>query len=174
MVFGLLPSSYPDLCLKLEIFCGNLILLSLIIATEKYIYCPSYQLLKALSQSNLTFNFESYLPNHAKMTAILIFSDICGKGTFFTFYLVNSFLLSIYLPKYLPFPLNTITNWIIYVTEHVFLQDNGSWKLQFFIFSVLEDFNEKTYGKTCHFYIIFPKFISNCKRLPSFTLSIFF
>ena len=43
-----------------------------------------------------------------------------------------------------------------------------------FFFSILEDFSEKTYEKTCRFYNIFPKYNSNCVCLPSFTLWIFF
>ena len=95
------------------------------------------------------------------------------------FCFANSSLLSIYFPKYLQFLLNNITHCKNCFTEHPFLQDYGPWKWKFFIFanfifSTLEDFSEKTYEKTCRFYNIFSKFISNCTRLPSFTIWAFF
>ena len=114
---------------NLQFFSWDLLLPSSNIATPKYIYCPNYQLSKVL---NLTFNFESYLPNRGEMAAIFIFSDICRKGILFTSYFVNSFLLSIYFSKYLQFLLNTITNCKNYVTEHVFLQVNAGWNDNFF------------------------------------------
>ena len=120
-----------------------------------------------------------YLPNHAKVAASLIFSNVCGKGIFFTFCFVNSILLRIYFPKYLQFPLNTITHCKNHVTEHVFLEDNGPWKWKFFIFAnfiflTLDDFSKKTYEKTCRFYNIFSKSVSNSTRLPSFMIWMFF
>ena len=45
-------------------------------------------------------------------------------------------LLTVYFSKYLQFPLNTITHCQNYVNEHVFLEDNGSWKCKFFIIGI--------------------------------------
>ena len=134
--------------------------------------------MKALSWSNLTFTFDSYLPNHAKMAAILIFNDISRKGIFFAFCFVNSCLLSIYFSKYLQFLLSTVTHCKNHVTQHVFLQDNGPWKWKFFhfpffVFSILGNFPKKTYEKTCCFYNIFSKFSSSRTCLLSFTIWIF-
>ena len=46
--------------------------------------------------------------------------------------------------------------------------------LQFLIFQCLEGFSKKTYEKTCRFYNKFSKSSSNCTRLRSFTIWIFF
>ena len=70
------------------------------------------------------------------MAAILIFCQICHKTMFFAFYFVICFLLTIYFSKYLQFPLNIITHLENYVTEHVFVEDNGPWKGTFFIFAI--------------------------------------
>ena len=105
------------------------------------------------------------------MAAILIFCQICQKDILFTFCFEIYLLMTVYFSKYLQFPLNTIRHCQNYVHEDVFLEDNGRWKCKFFI---LEDFSEKTYEKTCHFYNMFSKYYSNCARLPNFTLLIFF
>ena len=161
---------------NLHFFSGNLLLLSLITAIGKYIYCQNYKISGDLSQNNLSFNFESFLPNHTKMAAIC---HICQKGIFFTFCFVIYLLLTVYFSKYLQFPLNTIKHCQNYVNEHVFLEDNGRWKCKFFIIgtffpSTLESFSKKTYEKTCRFYNIFSKYYLNCARLPNFMLWIFF
>ena len=67
-------------------------------------------------------------------------------------------------------------SWIYFT--HSFKR-NRPLKMQFFqfcnfFFSTLDPFSEKTYEKTCHFYNIFWKSISNCTHLRSFTLWIFF
>ena len=46
--------------------------------------------------------------------------------------------------------------------------------LQFLVSQFLEGFGEKTYEKTCRFYNTFSKSSSNCTRLRSFTIWIFF
>ena len=66
-----------------------------------------------------------------------------------------------------------------YVNQHVFVEDNSPWKCKFFIFAIfffstLDNFSEKIYQKTWHFYNIFSKSITICARLASFTLWIFF
>ena len=164
---------------NLEFFSGNLFIVSLITAIAKYIYCQNYELSRALLRSNLSFNFESFLPNHAKMAVILVFCHIYEKGIFFTFYFVIYVLLIIYFSKYLQFLLNIITDCQNHVTEHVFLEDNDSWKCKFFIFaififSILHDFPAKTYEKTCCFYNIFSESISHGTHLTSFTIWVFF
>ena len=113
------------------------------------------------------------------MAGILNFCQICQKGIFFTSCFAISFLLTADLSKYLQFPLSTTRDCQKYVNEDVLLEDNCRWKCKFFIFgifffSTLEEFSEKTYEKTCHFYNIFSKYYSNCARLPNFTLWIFF
>ena len=95
---------------KLQFFSENLLLFSLITAIGKYIYRQNCKLSRALAQSSLCFKFESFLSNDAKMAAILIFCQICDKTMFFPFSFVFLFLLTIYLPKYLQFPLSNITN----------------------------------------------------------------
>ena len=113
------------------------------------------------------------------MAAILNFCQICQKGILFTFSFAIYILLAVYFSKYLQFPLSIISNCQNYIAEDVLLENNGCWKCKFFIFgifffSTLEDFSEKTYEKTCHFYNIFSKYYSKCARLPNFTLWIFF
>ena len=46
--------------------------------------------------------------------------------------------------------------------------------LQFLFSQFFEGFSEKTYEKNCRFYNKFPKSTSNCTRLRSFTIWIFF
>ena len=46
--------------------------------------------------------------------------------------------------------------------------------LQFLVSQFLEGFSKKTYEKTCHFYNILSKFSSNCTRVRSFRIWIFF
>ena len=133
----LLPLKNPDLSHR-QIVLQHL---QLAIFFSKFVFTqPSYsytkihiltklqnstKLSRAPSQSNLSFNFESFLPNHTKVAAILIFCHICQKGIFFTFCFVIYLLLNVYFSKYLQFPLNTITHRQKYVNEHVFLEDNG-------------------------------------------------
>ena len=66
-----------------------------------------------------------------------------------------------------------------YVTERFFLEDYGIWKWKFlifaiFVFSNLGTFPDKTDEKTCSFYNIFSKLISNRTRLTSFPTGIVF
>ena len=184
MALVLLPSKNLDLSQRyfptysisnLQLFSGNLLSLSLITAIAKYIYCQNYELLRALSQNNVTFNFQSFLPNHAKMAAILIICCIFQKVILVIFCFVICFLLTIYVSKYLQFPLNTSTDCQNHVTVHAFVEDNGRSNfsfLQFFIFSTLEGFSKKTYEQTCRFYNIFSNSSSNCMKF--YNLDIFF
>ena len=133
----LLPLKNPDLSHR-QIVLQHL---QLAIFFSKFVFTqPSYsytkihiltklqnstKLSRALSQSSLTFKFESLLPNHAKMAAILIFCQICQKGIFFTFCFVIYLLLTVYFSKYLQFPLNAIRHCQSYVNDNIFLEDNG-------------------------------------------------
>lgn len=61
----------------------------------------------------------------------------------------------------------------------LFLRTKWNLKIKFFIFAIfvfstLDDFSKETYEKTCCFCKIFPKAISNCTLLPSFTIWVFF
>ena len=188
MAWVLLPLQNSDLSRRyfrrysvtnLQFFSRNLLFLRLITAIRKYILWRNYILSRPPSYTSLSFKFESFLPNLAKMAAILIFCQICQKGILFTFCFVIYLLVTVNFSKYLQFLLSTIRNCQNYVDDNVFLEDNGCWKCKFFIFgifffSTLEDFSEKKYEKTCRFYNIFSKYYSNCARLPNFTLWIFF
>ena len=82
-------------------------------------------------------------------------------------------LLTTYFSRYLQFLLNAITYQGNYIIEHLFLEDYGIWKCKLlsfaiFLFSNLDALPDKTYEKTCSFYNIFSKLISNCIRLTSF------
>ena len=119
------------------------------------------------------------MPNLAKMAAILKFCQICQKGILFTFSFAICILLAVYFSKYLQFPLSTIRNCQNHVNDNVAIENSDHWICKFFIFgifffSTLEDFSEKTYEKTCRFYNKFSKSSSNCTRLRSFTIWIFF
>ena len=148
MALVLLPSKNLDLSQRyfptysisnLQLFSGNLLSLSLITAIAKYIYCQNYELSRALSQNNVTFNFQSFLPNRAKMAAILIICCIFQKVILVIFCFVICFLLTIYVSKYLQFPLNTSTDCQNHVTVHAFVEDNGRSNFSFcnFLFSQL-------------------------------------
>ena len=81
--------------------------------------------------------------------------------------------LTIYFSRYLQFLLNAIMYQGNYIIEHLFLEDYGIWKCKLFsfaifVFSNLDALPDKTYEKTCSFYNIFSKLISNCIRLTSF------
>ena len=104
---------------------------------------------------------------------------LISKIIFFTPCFQNFLLSTIYFSRYLQFPLNTITYQENYVTEGFLLEDYGTWNWNFFIFAVfvfstLDAFPKKTYEKAYCFYNIFSKFISNCTRLATFTVWIYF
>ena len=106
------------------------------------------------------------------MAAILIFCHICQKRIFFTFSFVIYLSLTVYFSKYLQFRLNSLMHCQNHVNQHVFVDDNSPRKCNFFFFGKffflsLDNFSEKTYEKTCHFYNIFSKSISICARLKS-------
>ena len=68
------------------------------------------------------------------------------------------------------FALNTITDRQNYATERFLIEDieNGHFSFsQYFVFSTLDDFLDKIYEKTCCFYNILSKSISNSTCLPS-------
>ena len=75
------------------------------------------------------------------------------------------------------FALNTITDRQNYATERFLIEDieNGHFSFsQYFVFSTLDDFLDKIYEKTCCFYNILSKSISNSTCLPRFTIWIYF
>ena len=82
-------------------------------------------------------------------------------------------LLTIYFSRYLQFLLKAIMYQGNYIVENMFLEDYGIWKWKLFsfpifVFSNLDALPDKTYEKTCSFYNIFSKLISNCIRFTSF------
>ena len=164
---------------NLQFFSRTLLLLRVITAIRKYILWQNYILSRPLLQSSLSFKFESFLSNLAKMAAILNFCQICQKGILFTFCFAICILLAVYFSKYLIFPLSTIRICQNNNDDDVLVENSGSWKCEFFFFGIffsptLEDFIEKTYEKTYRFYNIFSKYYSKCARLPNFTRWIFF
>ena len=104
------------------------------------------------------------------MAAIFIFSNVCGKGIFFSFYFV-SFFSAFTFPNIFYFRSTFQRKLKIRLLKASFQKiiflENAIFLFLLFLFSQLfEDFSMKTYEKTCHFYNIFLKFISNCKHLP--------
>ena len=73
------------------------------------------------------------------MAAILIICCIFQKVILVIFCFVICFLLTIYVSKYLQFPLNTSTDCQNHVTVHAFVEDNGRSNFSFcnFLFSQL-------------------------------------
>ena len=99
-----------------------------------------------------------------------VFFTPCFKKFSFTDHIL--FKISTISPRHYNVP-GKLCYWMI------FLEDYGTWKWKFFIFKILvfsnlDAFPDKTYEKTCSFYNIFSKLISNFTRLTSFTIWITF
>ena len=93
-----------------------------------------------------------------------VFFTPCFKKFSFTDHIL--FKISTISPRHYNVP-GKLCYWMI------FLEDYGTWKWKFFIFKILvfsnlDAFPDKTYEKTCSFYNIFSKLISNFTRLTSF------
>ena len=81
---------------KSQLFSAILVFLTIITRTAKYKLPSNYQLSKPLLRSNWSSKFKASLINCAKMSGLLFFTDISQKSIFFSVYLTNSVLLSLY------------------------------------------------------------------------------